>query len=50
MTFHDLFGLHDPDLKASHWDEGRFVTTCRLCGRPMVKPPGLTWVIAKTRR
>ncbi|MET0375006.1 MAG: hypothetical protein ABW128_12225 [Rhizorhabdus sp.] len=49
MDLHSLFGRHDPDLKASRWDEGRFVTSCTVCGRPMVKPPGGGWVLARPR-
>lgn len=47
--FHSLFGLHRPDLMASRWDEGRFVTRCLICGRAMVKPPGGNWLLARPR-
>ncbi len=43
MSLHDWLGRHVPDLKVSHWEGGEFVTRCALCGRTMVKPPGLTW-------
>jgi hypothetical protein len=43
MSFHLLFGLHKPDTKASHWERGYFVTQCTVCGREMVKLPGLDW-------
>jgi hypothetical protein len=49
MSLHSLFGTHQPDLKASRWDEGRFVTTCENCGRAMVKPPGGSWLLSKRR-
>jgi hypothetical protein len=50
MSLHDLLGLHKPDLMASRWDEGRFMSRCVACGRPMVKPPGGTWIIFKPER
>jgi len=50
MDLHSLFGQHRPDLMASRWDEGRFVTACEVCGRAMVKPPGGSWLLAKVRR
>ena len=43
MTLHDMFGRHVADTKASHWVDGYFVTSCALCGREMVKLPGLPW-------
>jgi len=43
MSLHDWLGRHVADLKASRWDGGDFVSTCTLCGRAMVKPPGLAW-------
>lgn len=43
MTLHSLFGRHVADTKASHWDNGHFVTSCLVCGRAMVKLPGLFW-------
>ncbi len=49
MSLHSLLGLHQPDLMASRWDEGRFVTTCQICGRAMVKPPGGNWLLSKRR-
>lgn len=50
MSLHSLFGQHLPDLKASRWDEGRFVTTCEICGQAMIKPPGGTWALDRARR
>ena len=43
MTLHEFFGRHVADLKDSHWDQGKFVSRCTTCGRPMVKLPGLDW-------
>ena len=43
MSLHDWFGRHSADLKASHWDQGSFVSRCTECGRAMEKLPGLTW-------
>jgi hypothetical protein len=43
MTLHERFGWHIANLKISHWDEGYFVTSCTICGKEMVKLPGLPW-------
>jgi hypothetical protein len=43
MTLHNWFGRHIADLKASRWDAGSFITSCTVCGRQMIKPPGLQW-------
>jgi hypothetical protein len=43
MSLHDWLGTHVADVKVSHWQDGRFVTRCAVCGRPMVKLPGLPW-------
>jgi hypothetical protein len=43
MSLHSLFGRHVADLKASRWDQGRFVSSCTVCGQPMIKLPGLAW-------
>ena len=43
MSLHDWLGRHVADLKHSHWEGGNFVSTCTLCGRVMVKLPGLPW-------
>jgi hypothetical protein len=43
MNLHDLFGTHTADLKASHWQHGRFVSACTRCDRQMVKLPGQPW-------
>jgi hypothetical protein len=40
MSLHDLIGRHSANLKTSHWDRGRFVSSCTVCGREMIKPPG----------
>jgi hypothetical protein len=47
MFFHNLLGAHVADLQANHWDNGRFVGACQICVRPMVKPPGAEWKIAR---
>ena len=43
MSLHSWLGTHLPDLKASHWDQGYFVSACTICGEKMVKLPGLSW-------
>jgi len=43
VTLHGWFGRHVPDLATSHWDEGRFVTACTICGATMIKLPGVPW-------
>lgn len=43
MSLHDWLGRHVADLKTSHWERGRFVSECSVCGRGMIKLPGLTW-------
>ena len=47
MTLHDLFGSHAANFKTSHWENGRFVSECTICGRAMVKLPGLNWTLQK---
>ena len=47
MSLHSLFGKHVADLKHSHWDGGHFVSTCTVCGREMIKLPGLSWRLRK---
>lgn len=49
MGLHALFGLHKPDLMASRWDEGRFVTTCLSCRWPMIKLPGEDWTLDRRK-
>lgn len=43
MSLHTWFGQHVANLKTSRWDQGAFVSTCTICGREMVKPPGRIW-------
>ncbi len=43
MSLHSWLGRHAPDLKSSHWDQGRFVSACTVCGQGMIKLPGLAW-------
>lgn len=43
MSLHDWFGRHVANLQTSRWDRGSFVSTCTLCGREMIKLPGLRW-------
>jgi hypothetical protein len=43
VSLHDWLGRHVADLQSSHWDRGAFVSQCTVCGRAMVKLPGLTW-------
>lgn len=50
MTFHEWFGTHVADTADSHWDRGHFVSRCRLCGREMIKLPGLDWRVRDVRR
>ena len=49
MSLHDWLGTHVADLKDSHWDGGYFVTRCKLCGKTMVKLPGLPWKLRQKR-
>ncbi len=49
MSLHHWLGRHVADLKFSHWDGGYFVTRCTLCGRSMVKLPGLPWKLRERR-
>lgn len=49
MSLHDLLGVHAVDHKASHWEQGYFVSRCTSCGREMVKLPGLPWRIRSGR-
>ena len=50
MSLHDRFDWHDPDHQHSHWENGHFVSTCTVCGRPMIKLPGLPWRVREARR
>jgi len=50
MSLHDWLGRHVADLKASHWERGSFVSSCTVCGREMIKLPGLTWQIRAAGR
>ena len=43
MSLHDWLGTHAPDLRGSHWEGAHFVTRCTVCGKTMVKLPGLSW-------
>ncbi|HYE27690.1 MAG TPA: hypothetical protein VEA61_05595 [Allosphingosinicella sp.] len=43
MSLHGWLGRHAPDLESSHWDRGHFVSCCTICGRAMIKLPGLAW-------
>jgi hypothetical protein len=43
MSLHDWLGAHAADTKGSHWEGGHFVTRCLVCGKAMVKLPGLPW-------
>ena len=45
MSLHDWLGRHIADLKTSHWDRGNFVSNCTVCGRAMIKLPGLPWQV-----
>ena len=49
MSLHDWLGTHAPDLKTSHWEGGHFVTRCTVCGKMMVKLPGLPWKLKAKR-
>jgi hypothetical protein len=49
MSLHDWFGRHVANLRTSHWEGGSFVSNCTLCGRDMVKPPGLQWQVRTAR-
>jgi hypothetical protein len=43
VILHNLFGNHLADPQGNHWVDGLFVSTCEICGRAMVKPPGEKW-------
>jgi hypothetical protein len=43
MGLHAWLGRHAPDLVASHWERGHFVSRCSTCGAAMIKLPGLAW-------
>ena len=43
MTLHSWFGRHIADVMNSRWDAGSFITSCTVCGRQMIKLPGLQW-------
>lgn len=45
---HALFGTHVPDPGGNHWENGLFVSECRICGQAMVKPPTGEWRIVQT--
>jgi hypothetical protein len=45
VSLHDWLGRHIADLKTSHWDRGNFVSNCTVCGRAMIKLPGLPWQV-----
>lgn len=49
MIFHNLFGRHLVDFKASHWSGGRFISHCTVCGSEMIKLPGLPWKLSERR-
>jgi hypothetical protein len=46
MNLHRLFGQHLADPKDNHWQDGRFMSSCKTCGRAMEKPPGGDWRLA----
>lgn len=43
MLLHRLFGQHQPDPDANHWEHGHFVSRCTICGCAMTRLPGLPW-------
>lgn len=49
MILHNLFGRHQVDFKASHWDRGRFVSHCTICKGEMIKLPGMLWQLSPPR-
>jgi hypothetical protein len=50
VSLHDWLGRHAADLQNSRWDQGHFVSSCTLCGREMIKPPGLPWQLRPVSR
>ncbi len=44
---HRLFGAHVPDPACNRWDRGHFVSACAVCGRDMIRLPGLPWRAGK---
>ncbi|HEY0325385.1 MAG TPA: hypothetical protein VGC46_05330 [Allosphingosinicella sp.] len=49
MSLHTLFGRHVVDAPYSHWEGGHFVSRCTVCGREMVKLPGMPWGLSGRR-
>ncbi len=49
MSLHSLLGRHVPDIDASRWDHGSFVSVCVVCARAMEKLPGLGWRLTPAR-
>lgn len=47
MTLHAWLNRHQPNLKISRWQDGRFVTECLICGAQMEKRHGADWAIHK---
>ena len=47
MSLHSWLNRHQPNLKISRWEDGRFVTECTICGALMEKRPGADWLIGK---
>lgn len=45
MSLHEWLGWHVADTEISHWERGHFVSACTLCGREMIKLPGLSWAV-----
>jgi len=50
MFLHNLFKSHVADPQGNHWEDGHFVSTCEICGRAMVKPPGGSWKLQSKAR
>jgi len=47
LTLHAWLNRHQPNLKLSRWEGGRFVTECTTCGALMEKRHGADWAIGK---
>jgi hypothetical protein len=50
VSLHGWLGRHVADHKGSHWERGSFVSRCTVCGRSMIKLPGLSWQLRTAAR
>lgn len=50
MSLHDWLGRHVADPDGNRWEQGSFVSSCTVCGRAMIKLPGLSWQLRQKAR